>query len=947
MLKNPFRSPNFFWLTLFAASGAASLTYQVVWQRVLTQEIGIDSVSVTLIVGIFMLGLGFGALLGSKLISQVRNVALALAALEVVIGIFGFFSVDLIRELNRSFLSDIGFWGQLGTNFIFLLVPTLAMGATTPLMVELYRDDISRGRSVGTAYAANILGASFGVGLCGVLLIGSAGLLASTRAVAVLDLLVAGLFLWAARQQSRSGDLSGSKSETRQIPSSLFAGVFLIGVATLGYEIVFFRLFTSYFGVTPYVFPILLFAYLVNMGFGTWLGGRLSERWTLYRILAVGVSSAVIFSLPILWFQQFLLGFGPAQMNLTFNPTITSFEQNFGLISVVLLLSFVLLLPITASSILLPAIVASIRLKLGKGMVFGSLYFVQTIGNTIGALLTGFVLYNFFDSPFVLAILTAALFAGVAFVYYASKDLNYSFFKLAIPSVVVILGISAFNFNYADSVRYFRTVSDPAKPVWKRDTMHGLTLVYDSYNDESNYAALAGGRFWITGIPGRKLWTRDIGHIEPVVYGINHKIKKILFIGVGTGAELLSLRDLYPDVKITVVEINPDLMDAFNDLGSIPIKEELKRADVHLTDGRRFLQSHKNEKFDYVHIGVHRASTSGAGNLFSQDFLGNIRDHLSPGGLITFYAYPPVVKAALNVFGDVAVFAKNGGVGIAYATAEKNYILRDGFYERHKAASAKIGSYFEAISLYKNNACPLQLPSDKSEIHKNPIWMPCEPVVYRKAALGIMLREIVPATDDLLVTEYYLNNKTELIPGAHQSNKPTDFRVWPYDDGAIPFPGRDGSGIRAISLIREIGWSGIEISKAMNPRAQTEFKFSEKESQVIINNLMFNPTGSNQWDFSVFKPDDSTRESYLRFQATCNKRGRGIWGFKVYFSDKNGGWKVYDIQSAARGKNTLPLAVQVPPGIEEVYFAIIFDNAQGFGNSTELTCSDIRVREYR
>jgi hypothetical protein len=149
-------------------------------------------------------------------------------------------------------------------------------------------------------------------------------------------------------------------------------------------------------------------------------------------------------------------------------------------------------------------------------------------------------------------------------------------------------------------------------------------------------------------------------------------------------------------------------------------------------------------------------------------------------------------------------------------------------------------------------------------------------------------------------------------------------------------------------LIREKNWSGVEIAEAMNPRAQNEFKSVGKESGVLISNLMFNPKGSNQWDFSVYNPDDSTKESYLRLSATCNKRGRGIWGLKVYLSDKiNGGWKVYNIQSAARGKNTLPLAVQVPPGIGEVYFAIIFDNAQGLGNSTELTCSLIRVREYR
>jgi hypothetical protein len=49
---------------IFFFSGFSSLLYQVVWQRVLTQEIGVDTLSVTFIVTIFMVGLGFGALWG-------------------------------------------------------------------------------------------------------------------------------------------------------------------------------------------------------------------------------------------------------------------------------------------------------------------------------------------------------------------------------------------------------------------------------------------------------------------------------------------------------------------------------------------------------------------------------------------------------------------------------------------------------------------------------------------------------------------------------------------------------------------------------------------------------------------------------------------------------------------------------------------------------------------
>ena len=47
---------------LFFVSGVAALVYQVCWQRLLFSAFGVDIDSVTIIVSVFMLGLGLGAL---------------------------------------------------------------------------------------------------------------------------------------------------------------------------------------------------------------------------------------------------------------------------------------------------------------------------------------------------------------------------------------------------------------------------------------------------------------------------------------------------------------------------------------------------------------------------------------------------------------------------------------------------------------------------------------------------------------------------------------------------------------------------------------------------------------------------------------------------------------------------------------------------------------------
>jgi MFS family permease len=69
-------------LPIFFASGFASLVYQVVWQKVLSQLIGVDTYSVTLIVSLFMLGLGFGGIVGGALTRRVRRVAVCTSGLK-------------------------------------------------------------------------------------------------------------------------------------------------------------------------------------------------------------------------------------------------------------------------------------------------------------------------------------------------------------------------------------------------------------------------------------------------------------------------------------------------------------------------------------------------------------------------------------------------------------------------------------------------------------------------------------------------------------------------------------------------------------------------------------------------------------------------------------------------------------------------------------------------
>jgi predicted membrane-bound spermidine synthase len=186
-------------LALFFLSGFAALLYQVVWQRVLFSVYGIDITSVTVVVTVFMLGLGVGSLVGGALSERMRSRALLLfALLEAGIGLFGIFSLSLF-ELVAGRTLDLSRTATGVVAFLLLLVPTTLMGATLPLLVShATARSHNVGRSVGVLYFANTLGAAAGAFAAGLLLLGLFGLARTVQGAAVLNLLLAAgvLLLW-------------------------------------------------------------------------------------------------------------------------------------------------------------------------------------------------------------------------------------------------------------------------------------------------------------------------------------------------------------------------------------------------------------------------------------------------------------------------------------------------------------------------------------------------------------------------------------------------------------------------------------------------------------------------------------------------------------------------------------------------------------------------------
>ena len=282
----------------FFASGSAALVYQVVWQRVLAFHTGVGITSVALIVAAFMAGLGLGSHVGGILSARVtpRTALRLFAGLEILIGLFALVSVSLYYDGLDRWASGLyrSTAGAALSHFLALLPPTVLMGMSLPFLVRaLVRDVLTAPRTIGLLYGINVLGAAAGAlvtpwwllrfyGMDGAVNWGvAANLLAGVAAVA------AGLL------HDRAGDRPPAPPPAPTAPEAvapepverhglpLWMGLYaLSGFIALSLEILWFRVMDVAVKSMAFTFGSVLCFYLLGLGLGSLVGGRLAPRWS-------------------------------------------------------------------------------------------------------------------------------------------------------------------------------------------------------------------------------------------------------------------------------------------------------------------------------------------------------------------------------------------------------------------------------------------------------------------------------------------------------------------------------------------------------------------------------------------------------------------------------------------------------------------------------------------
>ena len=169
-----------FLLALYFVSGFSALLYQVAWQRMLGLFSGSDIRSVTIIVASYLLGLGLGNLLGGSISDRLSNRQCVMVYGYCNLGIASFALASRFIFYDLLFLR-LQYLAQslvvtLGIVFISLLIPTVLMGISLPMLSKaINRSTDGAASLIGWLYGFNTLGSGLGTLVSGWYIVGTLG----------------------------------------------------------------------------------------------------------------------------------------------------------------------------------------------------------------------------------------------------------------------------------------------------------------------------------------------------------------------------------------------------------------------------------------------------------------------------------------------------------------------------------------------------------------------------------------------------------------------------------------------------------------------------------------------------------------------------------------------------------------------------------------------------
>ena len=670
---------------LFVGSGAAALIYEIVWFQMLSQIVGSSSISLGVLLAIFMGGMCIGSVGLSYVIPARIHPLRVYATLELAIGLLGLLVLVALPWVDSLYrlIGGSGMGGLAARAFLCALVllpPTILMGATLPAIAR-WVEATPKGVSwLGFFYGGNIAGAVFGSLLAGFFLLREYDIAVATFTAAGINLTVAAMGFLLAELGAHEANTNADDPVATSVPPEawpVLVTIGLSGMTALGAEVVWTRLLSLILGGTVYTFSLILAAFLIGLGTGSGIGSFLARTIRNPRA-ALGVCQLLVMG-GLAWAAYALT---TALPYWPIDPSLASASANNFQIDLVRCL-----LTVTPGAMLwglsFPFALAAVASDgQDAGHLVGRVYAANTVGAIVGALSVSLLLIGWIGTQQTQRVLIGM--AGVSSLILLGPWASGSFRQptLAVRSLAraaVIVGIAvAAGLTVAPVPgllvaygRYAATwVRSAGDIIYVGEGTHASLAVSRETNGVLSYHN--AGKIQASSFPQDMRLQRMLGHFTTLV---PDDPSSVLVIGMGAGVTAGAV-SIDPRVdKVTIAEIEPLVPEVVSEYFSdhnFAVADNPK-VQFRIDDGRHFLLT-TDETFDAITSDPLDPWVKGAANLYTLEFWELVRQRLNPGGVVTVFVqlYEAGIEAVKS---EIATFLE----AFPYGTIWANTINGQGY----------------------------------------------------------------------------------------------------------------------------------------------------------------------------------------------------------------------------------------------------------------------------
>ncbi len=382
--------------------------------------------------------------------------------------------------------------------------------------------------------------------------------------------------------------------------------IFLSSAILLVLEIVAGRIIAPYVGVSIYSWTSIIGVILAGLSLGNWIGGHWADRGAGERVVGIVLLLAALSSVISLLTLQLIA------------PILQTRELDLISASFLYVLAM-FFMPAVLLGIVTPVLTTqALRLDSRIGHIVGRMHALAALGSILGTFVTGYWLVQFFGTRMVI-LGSAACLALLAIPFL--RRLRWS---LATALVVLALGTVALTYHRGgfanpcqwESNYFCLRVVDHSRPEYGQ----AKALILDHLLHGINHAS------------------RPELLISPYVHGIDQIVRehfshapdaslRYFFAGGGAYTQPRAVKAMYPDARITVAELDPQVTRAaeqalYFDSSDIEI--------IH-RDARTVLQNGK-QQYDVIVTDVFH-DISVPYHMVTREFAQAVRRSLAKDGL--------------------------------------------------------------------------------------------------------------------------------------------------------------------------------------------------------------------------------------------------------------------------------------------------------------------------